>query len=104
MIWAAELINENGISTIALAFFTALFAGVGTTVVGIYQIKAKANEAKDAALSAQEKATETATNTQNVANGFASRVDRKLDNITSNQEELAREFREHLQWHVEKGS
>lgn len=99
---SAELINDNGISAVALAFFSALFTATGAAVVGIFQIKSRTGEARDAAISAQEKATETVANTQNVANGFVSRMDGKLDQIARGQEELGKAFREHLEWHLER--
>lgn len=110
MFLGAELVNDNGISTVALGFFTALFGAISATVIGVFQLKAKANEARDAALLAKDqaqKSTETVQkvqeNTAGIANGFSSRMDRKLDTVITNQNELAKAFREHLEWHLEKG-
>lgn len=101
MLNGAELINDNGISAIALTFFTALFGAVSATVVGVFQLKAKANEAKDAAILASQEATKAKENTIGVSNGFTRGVDRKLDAILNTQADLSKAFRDHLEWHVE---
>lgn len=96
------LINGNSISGIALTCFSIIIGGIVTIVVQQLQIRAKQNEAKEAAITAAKSADEAKANTQNVSNGFANRMDRKLDNIATNQEELSRAFRDHLEWHLNK--
>ena len=94
MIEAGQLINDQGISAIALAFFTAMFGGLALIFQQNWDSRKKAKEARDAAVMAQK-------NTENVSNGFASGVDRKLDRIIVQQSDLETALREHLQWHTE---
>lgn len=101
MILASELINDNGISSIAAAAFTALFTAIAAVIVGVFQIKSKAVEAKDAALETKQEAEQARKNTANIANGFAGSVDRKLDRIIDKQSGLEATLRDHLEWHVQ---
>lgn len=96
------LINDNSISGIALACFAIVISGIVTVVVQQLQIRAKQNEAKEAAFAAAKSADEAKANTQNVSNGFANRMDRKLDTIANNQEELSTALRDHLEWHLNR--
>jgi uncharacterized FlaG/YvyC family protein len=109
MVFAQELINENGISAIALAFFGALFTAVSTIGVAIVNSRKKVQELKDVTVQAAKSAEAAQENTKNVSNGFAAKVDRKLDNIATNQDDLNEKFdnistafREHLEWHLNK--
>jgi hypothetical protein len=82
-----ELFNTNGISYVAAAFFTGLFACLGA----IYR---KSDAGQKAASDAADKA-------DNVSNGFTEKVETSLDAILNKQEELNCAFRDHLQWHLE---
>jgi hypothetical protein len=104
MFLAQELINDNGISTIAIGFFTALFGCVSAIAVGIFQLKGKARDAEMAALEARDEAVSVKENTKNVSNGFANSVDVRLDRIMANQEDLSRALREHIKWHLTEGN
>jgi hypothetical protein len=108
VIEAQELINDNGISAIALTFFTALFGMVGTVILAIYrersERRAAQQEATEAANKAAESAAQVAANTKNVSNGFAGRVLGELSQIREGQQELQSAFTEHLKWHLEKES
>jgi hypothetical protein len=97
---AENFINDNGISAIALAFFGALFTAVSATVIGLFKIHTEAKEAKNATLDTRKEARQARVNTQNIANGFANNVDRKLDHIIEEQDSLGQALREHLSWHV----
>ncbi len=99
---AAELINDNGISGVALAFFSTLIGGIVTIIVTQIQAKAKANEAAIKADEAAENAKTAAKNTTNISNGFASGVGKKLDRIIESQEDTAKALRDHLEWHLNK--
>lgn len=102
MLLATELINDNGISGVAAALFTALIGGMATAIVGIFQVKAKAIEAKARAIEAKEEAEQARLNTTNISNGFASNVDTKLDRIIEKQDKLDDALRNHLEWHLRK--
>jgi Flp pilus assembly protein protease CpaA len=99
---AGELVNDNSISGIALAFFSILIGGVVTIIVAQIQAKAKANEAAENAIEAAENAKKAAQNTTNISNGFASGVGAKLDRILLSQEDTAKAIRDHLAWHLNK--
>lgn len=99
---AEGLVNDNGISAIALAFFVALFGAMGTTVVAVFQIKAKASEAKRVALDTKHEAEKARINTDGIANGFASDVGRKLDRIIDETIKNSDAIRKHLEHHVER--
>lgn len=102
MLLATELVNDNGISGIALALFTAIIGGITTIIVTQLQLKTKAKEAANAALEAKDEAVQAKQNTVNVSNGFASGVGAKLDRIIESQEETATALRKHLEWHLNK--
>jgi hypothetical protein len=109
MLAAAELINDNGISAIALAFFTALFGMVGTVTIAVLQQRSKLRDIQNASDTMSDKADKAARNTEPIGNGFAARMDRKLDLLATNQdrleqsnEDISRAIREHLEWHINK--
>lgn len=109
MIMSAELINDNGISAIALAFFTALFGAISAIFVQISKSKTAAREAAKKANEASTKAEAARKNTVNVSNGFAGDVDKKLtvivnevQRISKHQDDIAHSLREHLGWHISK--
>lgn len=110
MILTDPLFNSNGISSVAFAFFTALFGAVGTVGLLVWQVKQKADEAKDEARETNKKAEQAVANTAKLGNGFASSVGRKLDAIITVQgdqqrtlEDVERSFRDHLAWHLQEG-
>lgn len=98
----AELFNDNSISTVAAAFFTALFAAIGAVFVQNLQARREAKEGKNAALEAKDQAEQARINTESVANGFAGKMDRKLTEILAEQREMGKALRKHLEWHLEK--
>jgi len=106
---APELINDNGISAIALTFFTALFGAVATVLVQVIKSKNAAREAAEKADEAQAKAEAARKNTVNVSNGFAGGVDKKLtflvDEVSRLRDAVDRteqSVRKHLEYHLEK--
>jgi hypothetical protein len=110
MLLAGELINDNGTSSVAFAFFTALLATTSATIIGIIKVRQDAKEAKDNALEASTAAKKAQTNTTNVSNGFASSVGGKLDSLIDGQIQIRRAvddqadaLRKHLEWHLTKG-
>jgi len=109
MYLAQELINDSGISVIGAAFFTGLFGMVGAVIVALINARHKVEELKDVTVKAAESAKAAQSNTQNVSNGFVNRMDKKLDNIASSNDELnekfdqlSTDFRKHLEWHLSK--
>lgn len=109
MLMSAELVNDNGISSVALVFFTALFGAIATVLVQVIKSKTAAREAAEKANEAQEKAEAARANTVNVSNGFAGGVDRKLtvivdevQRVSKGQDKLYQALQDHLQWHLEK--
>jgi hypothetical protein len=93
-------IAPGGPSAPAWAFFTAIL----TLCAGIITLQIRNRHelkmAKVSAENAEAAARKAESNTANVSNGFASRMDRKLDDVIKNQNELAKDFREHLEWHL----
>lgn len=102
MLLSAELINDNGISQVAIAFFTTLFGMVGWLIHSHYSEKKETRNARQAAEIAAESAQKAETNTRNVSNGFARNVLGKLQRIDEKVDNLADAHREHLQWHMER--
>lgn len=99
---------SRGMSPEAWAFFTA----ISVALIGVLgaQLKARSDVKKAMALSertksaadkAAQSAQTAAANTTNVSNGFASSVLGKLARIEQSQQETAKAFRKHLQWHLE---
>lgn len=99
MIFGQELINDNGISTIALGFFSVLLTAL--TTIGVALIN-RTRKIENGVSEAAENAAIAKQNTVNVSNGFTRRMDTKLDRITESQEELSKALREHLEWHLSK--
>lgn len=111
LILAEAFINDNGISGIGLAFFTALLGAVSATIVGIFQVKNKVSNAEQATVEAREEATQARKNTSAISNGFASGIDGKLDRILDQQDSLMERqnafsaaLRKHLEWHIDHSS
>lgn len=102
--FAEGLITDNGISGIALAFFSAILTAVGGTVVAVLQLKTKATEAQSAALEAKAEAEQARKNTTSISNGFAGGVDRKLDLIINEQIKQKDTLQRHLEWHIDHSS
>jgi hypothetical protein len=89
---AAELISANGISTVALAFFTALFGYLGVIHKHILD-----NRRKTATV-------EKEVNQVVESVGGDGESSSKLDTIIDEVSELKRIVTGHLEWHVEKGN
>ncbi len=102
MTLAAELINLNGISVIALSFFTALFGMVGWLIKVRQDEKKEIRDAKRAAEVTAESVETIVQNTKNVGNGFASRVLGKLERIYEKVDALEEAHTKHLEWHLER--
>lgn len=109
MLLSADLINTNGISQIALAFFTALFGMIGWLIKLRYDERKELRDARKAveearkeAKTAAENAAEASSNTRNVSNGFARNVLGKLERIDEKVDALSDAIRDHLEWHLEK--
>lgn len=100
LVHAQELINDNGISAIAIGFFTALFAAVSAVGVAVVNSRHKTEELKDVTVKAAESAEAAQANTQNVSNGFVDRMDRKLDTVIQQQDNLENALTRHLEWHL----
>lgn len=103
----AELVTSNGPSAPAWAFFSTLTVGV-LAIIG-QQLKARSDlrrnqaeteRAKVAANKAAESAAQAEKNTSAISNGFAGRVDSKLDRIFEAQQSTDKALREHLDWHL----
>jgi hypothetical protein len=102
MILATELINDNGISGFALAFFTALFAAIGTTIVQVFKLRTETREAKEVSKKVQKE-------TSSLNNGLGTQLNRKLDLLAVNHDRLesiadqiSDDLRKHIIWHLEQ--
>lgn len=100
MVGAVEFINDNGISQVALAFFTALFTMVGGVITLIIGNRKESREAKEAAIEAKESSQKAITNTKNISNGFAGNVLGKLSQIDGKVDALSDAINRHLEWHM----
>lgn len=97
---AFEFVNDNSISAIAFAFFSALFGAISVVIVQLSRQRTEVREAR-------ESATLAAKQTQNVSNGFASNVNDKLDTVITaiqqvrkTTDDTSTALREHLEWHL----
>jgi hypothetical protein len=107
LLTAEELIAPGGPSAPVWVFLTTIMSLV---VVNVFQLIGARVAAKEAAKKAtetaqvvtqvQESADRAASNTQNVANGFAGNIDRKLDVIYTAVQDIEGRFAEHLSWHL----
>jgi hypothetical protein len=96
MTLASDLVNNNGISAFALAFFTALFGTIGAVSLQIYQVKNKLLDAKEA------------VDVTAVFNSRAGeRLERKIDLLATNDDRLEQTvddigtaLRNHIEWHL----
>lgn len=104
-----QVVSPGGPSGPAWAFFTA----ITIALIGVLQQQLKQREetkrireelrgAAKAANQASESAAQAQENTKNVSNGFANRVDRKLDAIAESQDELGKALRDHFEWHLKQ--
>jgi len=94
-----ELFSETGLS--------AAILGLLGTIAGYYfkdrsERRNAEHDIKTTSLQALESSQTVAENTRNISNGFAARMDRKLDTVISQQQDFERAFREHLEWHLNK--
>lgn len=90
MYFAQEIISDNGISAVALGFFT-LISTIGVALIQRQKrVENAVGEAAESANKAHESATEAQANTKNVSNGFAARMDKKLDSLGDGQMLLAK--------------
>ena len=111
MVFAEAFINDNGISGVALAFFTALLGAISATIIGVFQIRNKVANSEQATVEAREEAKQARKNTSAISNGFASGIDGKLDRILDQQDSLMERqnafsaaLRKHLEWHIDHSS
>lgn len=93
-------INQNGISSEAFTFFTALIGLIGVIIGGIFKLISDNRTLKEEARSAVKNAETAVVNTQNISNGFAKSVQDKLDRIVIQIDDLESKFTGHLEWHV----
>ncbi len=112
---ADQIVNGNGTSSIALAFFSIMIPLLVAIATGIFKLLGQNREAKYAADKAADKASvaadnskKAADNTRSVSNGFAGDVVRKLDHIIETQDRIIERqngfdesLREHLSWHLD---
>lgn len=114
MIFGAEILNDNGISVVAAAFFTGLFAFLGVIAKLVSDAKGaarnashEATKANKSATQANQSATAAESNTQSVSNGFAAGVVRRLERIEQQNNrceiqnaEISNALRAHMEWHL----
>lgn len=98
---ASELITNGGPSAPVWAFLTAITLGIIGIIGQQISSKRTAKDAKIEASKAAANAQKAQENTENLANGFASSVGRKLDRIIRKQDSIETAFRDHLEWHVD---
>jgi hypothetical protein len=64
------------------------------------EAREEARRAADQAAAAAQNAEQTVKNTQNISNGFAKRVDNKLDVTISALQDIDNRLSDHLAWHL----
>ena len=106
MILSQQLVNDNGISMIALGFFTGLFGMLGILINAVFKDRSERREsairAEQAANKAAASADKVVENTKNISNGFANRVLGELSEIRKENAEQANALRKHVEWHLSK--
>ncbi len=100
----------NTVSGVVLAVLLILVGGLAWLLNGVYKTRTEARVGREAAEIAATKAQAAVTNTQNVSNGFASKVNHKLDEVIdlgqqNNRaiDDMQRQLTEHLLWHQRQG-
>jgi hypothetical protein len=116
MFYAAEadIVTNGGPSAPAWAFFTALTVGVLALITQqlnarseLRRIRTQTERTTSEASKAAKSAVQAEKNTQELSglsNGFAGRVDNKLDEILRVQQATEDALRDHLQWHLHRES
>jgi hypothetical protein len=92
----------NTVSGVVFGTLVILIGGLAWLLNGVYKTRTEVRSAREAA-------SDAATNTRNVSNGFAGKVTNQLDTIVQqnarNSEAIDRvqeELTTHLRWHLEK--
>lgn len=101
MYLAEELVTSGGPTAPAWAFFTAITLALIGVIAQQIAARRAANEAKIEAAKAASNAQQAKDNTAPLANGFASRIDFKLDAIRDEQAQTNGALRKHLEWHLD---
>lgn len=101
-ILAEGLIASGGPSAPVWAFFTAISIGILGIIGQQISSKRAASDAKVEASKAAKNAQKAQENTAGISNGFAGRMDRKLDSISAEQIRQGNAIRKHLEWHLQK--
>lgn len=102
MILAEIPIAPGGPSAPVWVFLTTISLALIAIIPAVISARKKAIGAHDEASKAHESATQVAKNTENISNGFASGVERRLDQIIDGQRELDKVVRNHLVWHLDQ--
>jgi hypothetical protein len=97
-----DLLNPEAVGVIGAALVTAFFGLLTTVTVIVFRNRGDTKGLQDVVQQAADNAETAVTNTRSVSNGFANRMDFKLDQVIKNQDSLQIAFREHLEWHLNK--
>ncbi len=96
----------NTVSGVVLSILLILVAGLVWLLNGVYKTRTEARVGREQAEIAATKAQDAASNTQNVSNGFAGKVNHKLDDLlertaqnTRTLDDVQRQLTDHLLWH-----
>lgn len=95
-----DFINTNSISAISASFFTMITGIVSLVLRESYKNRRETEAAKRAVTSVKQ---DVSTVVDTIGNGTVDSMNDKLDAIVKGQLSLERSFRDHMQWHVEKG-
>jgi hypothetical protein len=99
-----DLVSPGGPSGPVWAFLSAISLGIlgiiGQQLTSRRNVSSKLDEAKDKAGKAAKDAATAAKNTSSISNGFAGRMDSKLDSIIAEQDRQGDALRKHLEWHL----
>lgn len=99
---ADDIVAPGGPSAPVWAFFTAISLALIAVIGQQISARRQAHDAKIEATKAAKNAKAAQENTASLSNGFASRVDRKLDAIITEQDSQGDALRKHLEWHLNR--
>lgn len=97
-----DLLNPEAVGVIGAASVTAIMGLLTTVTVSVLRNRSLTKVVHSEVEKTAENAQLAVSNTASISNGFAGRMDRKLDGLAEGQRKLQEAFTEHLEWHLNK--
>jgi hypothetical protein len=102
---AQDIVAPGGPSAPVWAFLSAISLAIigliGAEFKSRREMRGRLNDAKSNAEEAANSAKKAQANTAALSNGFAGRMDTKLDTLIDEQRKQGNALRQHLEWHLE---